>query len=299
MRAIPAWLVAVLLLTIPVSMHAWGMEMHRLLTRRAIDGLPPELKPVFAVQRDFVVEHSVDPDEWRVVGLNGKLGEETANHQLDLDALDEPPPFRNVPREWNAFVARYGPDRANRAGRLPWRAEEIFDRLVGTFKDIGNPTVPYAADNTRYLAAVLAHYIEDAHQPFHATANYDGQMTNQRGIHARFETELPLRLLSDLRLAPVRIQPIGKVRGFVFDALAESQSLVAQVLEADRHAAAGRELYDDAYYAAFAGGARAILEKRMSDSSSAAASVIVAAWEEAGKPQPPADRPRMPARIRR
>src|ERR1700730_10100950 len=104
MRAVLASLLAAWLLTVPASVHAWGMEIHRLLTRRAIDGLPPELKPFFAVQRDFIIEHSIDPDEWRVVGLSGTLGEEAPNHQLDLDALDDPPPFRNVPREWNAFV---------------------------------------------------------------------------------------------------------------------------------------------------------------------------------------------------
>src|ERR1044071_9106230 len=99
-RAVLASLLAALLLAVPVSIHAWGLEIHRMLTRRAIDGLPPELKSFFAVQRDFVVEHSVDPDEWRVVGMSGTLGDEAPNHQVDLDALDEPPPFRNVPHDW-------------------------------------------------------------------------------------------------------------------------------------------------------------------------------------------------------
>jgi hypothetical protein len=299
MRTVLASLLAALLLAAPASVHAWGLEIHRQLTRRAIDGLPPELKPFFATQRDFIIEHSIDPDEWRVVGLSGALGEEGPNHQLDLDALDDPPPFRNVPREWNAFVAKYGAERANKAGRLPWRTQEISDRLVGMFKDIGKPTAPYAAENVGYLAAVLSHYLEDAMVPFHATANYDGQMTNQRGIHGRFETELPLRNASSLTLAPVTISHIGDVRDFVFDRLVESQSLVAPVLQADRRAAAGREVYDDAYYAAFAQGAKPILEKRMSEASSSVASAIVSAWEQAGKPPLPVAPQKMPPRIRR
>jgi hypothetical protein len=297
MRAVSAWLLAVLLAAIPSSLSAWGTQVHRFLTRRAIDGLPAELAPFFAVQRDFIVEHSVDPDEWRVVGLGGSLGLEAANHQLDLDALDEPAPFANVPRDWTAFVARYGVERANRAGRLPWRAQEMSDRLVAMFKDIGRPTAPYAAENAGYIAAVLAHYIEDAHVPFHATGDYDGQKTNQRGIHARFETDVALRSMPTLALAPVTIRAIGNVRDFVFATLVDSQALVAPILDADRRAAAGRDVYDDGYYAAFAQSVRPILEKRMSEASSAVASVIVSAWEEAGRP-PLVGRPKLPARIR-
>src|SRR6516164_9330311 len=120
---------AILVLT-PAATHAWGQDVHRRLTRRALDGLPSNLKAFFDVQKDFVVEHSVDPDLWRVVGLKGDLGDEDPNHFLDIDALDEPPPFVNVPRTWSAFVAKYGDDRAHRAGRLPWRVDEMFGRLV-------------------------------------------------------------------------------------------------------------------------------------------------------------------------
>jgi hypothetical protein len=298
-RGVAAGLLAALLVGVPAPLDAWGLEIHRLITRRAIDGLPAELKPFFAVQRDFIIEHSVDPDEWRVVGLSGALGGESANHQLDLDALDDAPPFRNVPRDWNAFVAKYGLERANRAGRLPWRTQEIYDRLVATFKDIGKPTAPYAADNVRYLAAVLSHYVADAHVPLHATANYDGQMTNQRGIHSRFETELAVRSVANLKLAPVTVGPTGSVRDFVFDTLRESQSLVTPILEADRRALDGRESYDDVYFAAFAKGARPILERRLGDASSAVASVIVSAWGQAGKLPLTVDHTKMPARIRR
>ena len=110
-----------------------------------------------------------------------------------VDNYGEPAPFAGVPREWNAVVQKYGADLANKNGRVPWRAEEIFDKLVTTFVDAGKNPGGYSLDNARYLSAVLAHYVEDAHQPFHGVANYDGQLTNQRGIHSRFETELVLR----------------------------------------------------------------------------------------------------------
>jgi hypothetical protein len=38
-----------------------------------------------------------------------------------------------------------------------------------------------------HFSALLGHYVSDAIQPFHGVINYDGQLTKQNGIHARFE----------------------------------------------------------------------------------------------------------------
>jgi hypothetical protein len=291
-------MVSVAVLALQAGVSAWGMDVHRLITRRAIEGLPAELKPFFVARADFIVEHSVDPDLWRTVDLGGALGPEEPNHFLDFDGFNEPAPFTGVPREWNAVVQKYGADLAQKNGRLPWRGEEIFNKMVAAFTDMKRGT-GFGADNARYLAAVLAHYVEDGHQPFHAVTSYDGQATNQRGIHSRFETELVLRHKDRLTLTPVVIRPIPDVRSFFFDTLLDDQQYVPTILAADKKATEGREFYDDAYFADFAkNGALTIAEQRFSQSASAVASVWVAAWEKAGKPAV-ADGPRSPARIRK
>lgn len=274
----------------PVTPNAWGMEVHRLLTARALDGLPAPLRQFYAGRRAFVVEHSVDPDLWRVADLRSALGPEDPNHFLDIDDLDEPAPFTGVPRDWPAFLARYGETRANRAGRLPWRTVEIYDRLVAAFKGVGSGTAPYAADNARYLSAVIAHYIGDSFQPFHAVANYDGQLTNQRGVHSRFETELVRRYWSKLTHRPVVITPIPDVKAFVFATVVDGAALAPSLLAGDKKAANGRTDYDDAYYERFFREVRPVLEARLAGSASGTASVLVAAWTEAGRPNltPPA-----------
>jgi hypothetical protein len=298
-RALLVLCCAVWLAADPPPVAAWGMDVHRMLTRRAIDGLSEPLKTFFAVRRDFVVEHAADPDLWRIAALKSGFGDEDPNHFLDIDDLGEASPFANVPRTWDGLVARYGIERANKTGRLPWRAEEIYERLVSAFREMGRPGgSPYAADDARYLASALSHYVEDAHQPFHATVNYDGRATNQRGIHARFENDLPLRNLSRLKLAPVVVRPVPNLVEFMFAVIVRSQALVEPLLRADRDAAAGRELYDDAYFEALFKTAEPVLEQRLSESSSAVASVIVAAWQQAGSPVPQTDGPRPPARIR-
>lgn len=274
------------------------MDVHRMITRRAIEGLPAELKPFYAAKADFISEHAADPDLWIQVDLSGKLGNEAPNHFLDFDGFKDPFPFKDVPREWDAVVQKYGAAVANQNGRVPWRADEIFNKLVEQFANLSRPN-SYAGDNIRYLSSVLSHYVEDSHQPFHAVESYDGQATNQRGIHARFETELVMRNKERFNRAPVVITAIPDFRAFIFDALIDDQQYVPKILDADRKATVGREFYDDAYFADFAkNGALEIAEKRYADSVNAVASVWVAAWVKAGKPKLE-DPARTPSRIRR
>jgi hypothetical protein len=271
------------------SPAAWGLDIHRRITALALDGLPAPLRQFYARERAFVVEHSVDPDMWRVVALRTELGAEDPNHFLDIDDLDEPEPWTGVPRDWKAFLSRYGEQRATRAGRLPWRTTEVYELLVAAWKSHASGKAPYAAGNARYLSAVIAHYIEDGNQPFHAVANYDGQLTNQRGVHSRFETELAQRYWTRVTHPRVVVTPIPDIKTFVFDRVTEGARLSRQILDADRKAAtvknaAGQFVYDDAYYARFFQGARSVLETRLASSANAVASVWVQAWTDAGKP---------------
>lgn len=286
MRARIAILLGLAIAAAPLSVvvDAWSMDVHRMITRRALDGLPEPLKAFYAPHKEFVVEHSVDPDLWRVADLRTALGPEDPNHFLDIDALDEPAPFTGIPRDWNAYLARYGEARVNQAGRLPWRMVDVFDRLVAAFKEVGTGTRPYAADNARYLSAVIAHYVEDSFQPFHAIANYDGQLTNQRGIHSRFEGELARRYWSRITHRPVTVAPIPDVKAFAFETLVEGHRLSATILQADRAAAGSGRVFNDAYYAKMFADTRGILETRLNGSANGLASLIVAAWTAAGKP---------------
>jgi len=175
----------------------------------------------------------------------------------------------------------------------------VYDRLAAAFRDIGKPNAPYAADNARYFMAVLAHYVEDAHQPFHGAVNYDGQLTNQRGIHSRFEQELVMRNKKTLMLAPVTLTVISGFRDYVFATLVDSQALVGRVLAADLTASAGREFYDSGYFDALLSGTKPIVERRLSEAASGVASAVYSAWMEAGQPVMPTGGARGPARIRR
>jgi hypothetical protein len=285
-------LVAVTGLIGTAQVGAWGGGGHRLILDRAIQLLPPELRAAFDAERTKLLEHASDPDLWRVAGFE----EEAPRHFLDMDAYG-PPPFGALPRDLGAAIEKYGTETVTKNGLLPWRAAEIRGRLVRAFEAHGNGQ-RYGLGNAVYLSAVLAHYVADAYQPFHAVLNYDGQLTNQHGIHARFEDELPARFASRLTYAPAAPRPILETRDATFEALASGAMLVEGLLAADRRAAEGRTEYDDGYYEAFFTAAQPVLERRMSDAITAVAGIILGAWEQAGTPDLTTPLPRPAQKIR-
>jgi hypothetical protein len=287
--ALPA-IALVMLMCAPAPASAWGFEVHKFIMGRAILLVPPEIRPFFQKYETTLVEHAIDPDTWRTVGWL----EEPPRHFVDMDAYG-PYPFRNLPHAYEDAVKRYGAEFVEKQGTLPWRSEEIYKKLVEAFTQ----TTPYARDNIKLFASVLTHYESDAHQPFHAALNYDGQLTGQFGIHARFETELFERYRSQLQLTPTLPAPVTNTREFIFDALTTSFPLVQPVLDADKAAVEGRDVYDDAYFDALFRKVKPILEKRLSDSIAGAAALITAAWTEAGRPAVPLENPRTPRPVRR
>jgi hypothetical protein len=274
----------------PVPAAAWGTEVHKFITARAIALLPPEIRPFFEKYTITVVEHSIDPDLWRTAGFV----DEPPRHFVDMDSYG-PYPFKELPHDYDAAVTRYGLEFVTKNGTLPWRTEEIYKQLVDAFTQKG----PYSRDNLKFFAAVISHYTADAHVPFHAAVNYDGQLTGQWGIHSRFESDLFNRYQSRLQLAPRIPAKVGSVRELIFDSLVASFSYVQTVLDADKAAVEGKDLYDDAYYDAFFGKVKPILEQRLSDSIGDVVGVITAAWIEAGRPAVPVDAPITPKKVRK
>ena len=274
----------------PGSASAWSLEVHKFIMARAIPLLPPEIRPFFQKYESAIVEHAIDPDLWRTVGWL----EESPRHFVDMDAYG-PYPFKDLPHGYDEAVKRYGLEFVQKNGTLPWRSEEIYRKLVEAFTQ----KTPYARENIKLFASVMAHYTADAHVPFHAALNYDGQLTGQWGLHSRFEGELFDRYKSRLQLSPNLPGSVGNPREFIFDTLTASFPLVQPVLDADKAAVAGRELYDDAYFDQFFGKVKLILERRLSDSIADVAAMIAAAWVDAGRPAVPLDVPNVPRKVRR
>jgi hypothetical protein len=290
MRKSTGVLMLAFVLAVPATIAAWGFDGHKYIMEQAIPLLPAEIRPFFEANRISIVEHAVDPDLWRTAGFE----QENPNHFLDLDAYG-PHPFTGLPHVYAAALAKYGRETLEKNGTLPWRTEEIYSKLVDAFTQ----KTSYSRENIKFFSSVIAHYIADAHVPFHACLNHDGQLTGQSGIHARFESELFDRYRSRLAVKTGPIVQVKDAREFAFASLTESFTFVQPILDADRAAIAGKDTYDDGYFASFFGKTRPILEKRLADSIRDVASVIAAAWVQAGRPALPLEVPSVARRVKR
>src|SRR3954468_9533271 len=160
---------AIGLVLLPVHAFAWGAAGHQLLMRRAIELLPPELKPFFEAYREELVLRSNDPDLWRNVPWD-----DDSNHFIDLGIPEfGKPPFNELPRERGAALAKFGAANMTRWGTLPWRVEEMAGSLRRGFEGMGR-SGSYSISDVILFSSAMGHYVQDATQPFHATDNYDG-----------------------------------------------------------------------------------------------------------------------------
>jgi len=265
---------------LPAPAFPWGFTAHRLVNETAVETLPEPLLSFFRKNADYVTEHAVDPDLWRAVGQDRE-----PNHFLDMDAFG-PPSAGLIPRDEAEHLRRHGAD-AEAKGRLPWRVGEAYRDLVAAFRE-------GTAARILERAAVLGHYVGDAHVPLHAVLNYDGQLTGQAGIHNRWETHLVERFERQLRaeVAPRPARPVGDPVLMTFDVLAESFDLALQVLASDKESTEGTDLadtpeddrYDDGYYSRMYERERATLRSRLAASATTLGSLWLTAWQEAGRP---------------
>jgi hypothetical protein len=283
-------------LAVPSRIHAWGFEAHKFVMDRAIALLPAEIRPMFEANRAALVERSIDPDTWQNAGFDAV---ESPHHFLDLDWEGFGRyPHAGLPRDYTEAIAKFGRTRIEQNGTVPWRVEEMYGNLRRAFEAYARRGAFGRYDIVHY-SAWLAHYVSDAHVPFHAVVNYDGQFTGQNGIHARFESMMFERYQTQLTIAPRPIAPVRNPRDFIFERILEGTQLVPPILKADLDAVGARDVYDDAYYAAFFKANRAVLERRVNESIAAVAAMITGAWEAAGRPPVPTNPPAAAQRRRR
>jgi hypothetical protein len=229
-------LLLVLTVAFPGTAGAWGYAVHRLINRNAISNLPPEFAG-FAQYAASLEALAVAADE-RKCCVSG----ENIRHYINIDEFAE---FHTgtFPHQYAEAVSRYGLSRLESAGVGPWALENSYNLLVAAFT---------ARDWTAAVAAAgdIGHYAGDLHQPLHLTSNYDGQETNQRGVHARYETRMTGRHMADFTplsgAAPLLADPLERE----FAWIGTTYPGVSIILAADLAAksAAGGSTSSDTYY---------------------------------------------------
>lgn len=251
----------------------WGKKGHEGVNNRAIEALPDELRDLIEPFAAEIESHAMDADHEKDNDKGRPEDQkERPRHFLDIDAYGDYP-FTELPEDYDAAVKKFGKDTVLDRGTLPWALEARYQELVKAFiaKDI-NAAVTHAA--------WLGHYVGDAHVPFHATKNHDGQLTGQKGMHRYFETRL-LKLIQMTDILPAPAAPVPlPARAAAFQWVRESYTYVRPLLDADRKAG-GRT---DAAFEKFVELARPIAIQRLTSAANRLASLWWTAWLEAGRP---------------
>jgi hypothetical protein len=252
---------------------AWGDRAHKLINAAAVENLPEPLRSYFRARKAYLVEHASDPDL-----LAHDDAAERPHHYTDLDA-DDAFPFLNLRRQF--VLERAAP----RPWQLPhgdsiWQIERFTLRLADSLQ---RRRWRDADDD----AVFAAHYAADLTQPLHTVMNYDGQLTGQNGVHARFETDLVNALADGWRLKPRPATYEPDLRARIFREMIASFSYRNVVFASDHIAVSGRNYQDPQYYAMFYQLAGHLAEKRLAAGASFVSSLWYTAWVRAGKPPLP------------
>jgi hypothetical protein len=182
-RPLSKWAVfyiTILCCHVPHRTYAWGAWGHNHINKGAVLALPKEMGMFFYNHADFIVQESTVPDIRKYV-MNDKA--EGPRHYIRLEYYNYTTPA-SMPRTLADAQARFSKDSLDANGILPWHILDMMEKLTAAFKNKRKAEI-------LLIAADLGHYIGDAHMPLHTTVNYDGQATNQRGIHYFWEGQLP------------------------------------------------------------------------------------------------------------
>jgi hypothetical protein len=253
---------------------AWGPPAHRLVNNWAVETLPPEIRGFFAANRQFLIDHANDPAEWMK-----KDRYEGKRHYLYLDKYGMFP-YLDLPHSFQRAVEKFGSGRINRDGVLPWQIGEYSLRLTNSLKAQNWP-------EARLNAAVLAHYVADAHDPLHTTSNYDGQLTGQTGLASRFGVSLIERYQGFFIFRPIPAAKIDDPTEYAFQAVLEANTWVNQIVLFDRRAVEDFRDFNDDYFDRFYSQAGSIVVREINAAACDAGSYWYTAWLNAGRPALP------------
>ncbi len=234
----------------------------------------------------YITEHAVDPDKRRYADTL-----EAPRHYLDVENYEKN--IDSIPEKWNDALAKYGLKKLHTDGIVPWQIERTYYSLVKAFKTRDSVKIlKYSAD--------LGHYIGDAHVPLHTTANHNGQLTNQVGIHAFWESRLPELFSTRYNFVVGKARYIENPLKEAWKILKHTHSLVDTVLTfeaelnvsfptsqkysfSERNSAILKQ-YSKEYAKAYHDKMNNMVEKQMRAAILAIGSFWYAAWVDAGQP---------------
>lgn len=266
---------------------SWGFHAHKTIHKHATHTLPIEISAFFQVHANELTDRSVQADKRRYTDTT-----EACKHYIDID-LYGVSPFDSVPEKWFDAKEKFTEDTLKSRGILPWIINWEYKNLVWAM-DSGSTeqVIRHAAD--------LGHYISDACVPLHTTYNYNGQFTNQKGIHALWESRIPEAFSSDYEYYIGKAVYLPNSLEYSWELIEESFSLLDATLNLEEkisndyredskfRLSAKNGKIKEAYSTEFISDYNTILdgmvERRLQRAILAVGSFWYSAWIDAGQP---------------
>ncbi|MHA6249178.1 zinc dependent phospholipase C family protein [Pontibacter sp. CAU 1760] len=267
--------------------YGWGFFGHKLIHQLAIYNLPKDLQGFYYKHQDYMVTKSVRPDERR-----NDDPAEAPRHYIDIDVYGEEA-VHTMPEGWEAAAARYTADTLLKYGIVPWHVVKMQERLTNAYKQRN-------VDSILYYSADLGHYIADAHVPLHTTVNYDGQLTNQKGMHSLWESKLPELFAHTYKLKAQKANYLPDTEKQIWKVVRHTYSLIPNTLDYEREVSQNftndtkfdqverygkvRQYYSDAFAKAYQEKLGTMVEAQMTAAAEEVANFWYTAWVDGGKP---------------
>lgn len=201
---------------------SWGIFGHEHINNAAVMALPKPMQTFFYNHLDFITQESTVPD-LRKYTLRDKA--EGPRHYMDIENFGS---VDSIPHSFEEAKKKYTEKFLNDNGFVAWYIQEIMTKLTKAMKDKRKTEI-------LFLAGDLAHYIGDANMPLHTSANHDGQLTNQKGIHSMFESRMPEMFGKDYNFYTGDAKYIDNVEKAIWDMIKDSHSQVQPLLLIDRN----------------------------------------------------------------
>lgn len=222
---------------------------------------------------------------------------EFPRHFINLEAYGDQA-LTTLPRTPAEAPAKFDAATLEKNGVLPWAIQETFTKLIAAF-------LARRKEEILFLAADLGYYLADAQVPLHTSLNHNGQLTDQPGIHAFWESQLTELFGSQYNFnvgPPVLLaDPVAETWRLLADSHAEADTLltVEKQLAAGTPPAAryqtdaqgaprlnvfGQPMHPVAYAVAYHARLHRMVEHRLRLAVRTTASYWYTAWVQAGRP---------------
>lgn len=272
---------------IPLKANIWGFYAHKKINQLAIFTLPTEMIGFYKHHIELITENAVNADRRRYA-----VKEEAARHYIDIDHYGDSALYR-MPRYWEDALLLYSEDTLQAYGIVPWYVNNMRYQLTDAMR-IGD------TKNILRLSADLGHYIADANVPLHTTLNYNGQLTNQYGIHGLWESRLTELFSNEYDFFVGQASYLNHAQLEIWDAVTQAHQALDSVLSLEKkvmkkigedqkysfetRGSATIKVYSFEFSEAYHKAMRGMVERQMTKSVKMVGDFWYTCWVDAGQP---------------